>query len=100
MAELPSQESTPPIHAHPPSFFHEDEKKPPRTTIQTDQRTPNVVQTDHGPVNTIQMDHGLVNVVHPFEHHDDFESHPPIPLFNIIIRSKTGEVVENRTGRP
>lgn len=84
MAELPSQESTPAksldsvpedVKHNIPSFFREDhppndDKTPPRTTV------------------------------HPFEHHDDFESHPPIPLFNIIIRSKTGEVIENRTGRP
>jgi len=38
--------------------------------------------------------------VHPFEEYDDFHDHPPIPAFNYIINSKTGELMEDRTGQP
>lgn len=38
--------------------------------------------------------------VHPFEEYDDFKKHPPIPVFNYIINSKTGELIEDKTGEP
>lgn len=38
--------------------------------------------------------------IHPFEEYDDFHDHPPIPIFNYIIDSKTGKLLEDRTGQP
>lgn len=38
--------------------------------------------------------------LHPFEEYDDFKKHPPIPVFNYIINSKTGELIEDKTGEP
>lgn len=40
------------------------------------------------------------NPVHPFEEYDDFHENPPIPVFNYIINSKTGELIEDKTGKP
>lgn len=38
--------------------------------------------------------------IHPFEEYDDFKKHPPIPVFNYTINSKTGELIEDKTGEP
>jgi hypothetical protein len=38
--------------------------------------------------------------IHPFEEYNDFKKHPPIPVFNYIINSKTGELIEDKTGQP
>jgi hypothetical protein len=36
---------------------------------------------------------------HPFETYEFFSHHPPIPVFNFIIDSKTGEIIEDKTGQ-
>ena len=37
---------------------------------------------------------------HPFDDCDRFKKHPPIPVMNFIIDSKTGEILEDRIGQP
>jgi hypothetical protein len=41
-----------------------------------------------------------VNPIHPFEEYEDFHENPPIPVFNYIINSKTGELIEDKSGKP
>jgi len=73
-----AETSAPSTASSPPSlcFFAPEEKKPkkrPRTDMVT---------------------------VHPLQEYDDFQDHPPVPLFNYIIDNKTGQIKEDRTGRP
>lgn len=40
------------------------------------------------------------SIEHPWAEYEDFKAHPPIPLFNVVIDSQTGQLLEDRTGQP
>ena len=37
---------------------------------------------------------------HPFDDCETFKKHPPIPVMNFIIDSRSGEIIEDRIGQP
>ena len=38
--------------------------------------------------------------IHPFDDCDTFKKNPPIPVMNLIIDSRTGQILEDRNGLP